>query len=84
MKNNLIYALALSGLMFWSCGEEKKDQAVDQAVEANATEAAPFEYKVDEFADLRILRYQIDGFEAIRYRHEIASFPGPRLSPMFA
>ena len=70
MKNNLIYALALSGLLFWSCGEEKKDQAADQAVEANAKEAAPFEYKVDEFADLRILRYQIDGFEDLTLKEQ--------------
>jgi len=70
MKNNLIYALALSGLLFWSCGEEKKEQPVDQMVEVDAKEAAPFEYKVDEFADLRILRYQIDGFEDLSLQEQ--------------
>lgn len=64
MKNKFFYLLALSTLLLWSCGQEQKEQQdTAEVAETTATDNAPFDYMVDQFADLRILRYQIDGFE---------------------
>lgn len=58
MKRNFFYALALAGVLLWSCKTDKPGNTAD------TTDApAAFEYVVDQFADLRVLRYQIPGWE---------------------
>ena len=56
-------ALVALGLMAW-CYFQFKDLAQrndQQTQEANV----PFEYEVDRFADIRILRYKLDGFDRL-------------------
>ena len=55
----LILCLALVGL---AAGCKKKEPAPQPA---SAAPAAEFQWQIDQFADLRILRYQVPGFEAL-------------------
>ena len=59
MKNILWQSFLLAGLLFLSCKQEPAQQA---AVPEAAEE---FNYVVDQFADLRVLRYQVPGFEEL-------------------
>ncbi|MBX7242878.1 MAG: dipeptidyl peptidase 3 [Bacteroidia bacterium] len=56
----LALGLSLSGLFFQGCSNKPKEQSSN-------TEAAidTFKYEADKFADLKILRYKIPGFEAL-------------------
>lgn len=58
MKLKTFYALALTLVFLASCKTDKKTEATD-----TTPTKANFEYVVDQFADLRILRYQIPGWE---------------------
>ncbi|NNE03832.1 MAG: dihydrofolate reductase, partial [Eudoraea sp.] len=59
MKIKFILGLVFLFSVTWSC----KENATDTTVETNKEEA--FSYVVDQFADLKILRYQIPGFEEL-------------------
>lgn len=61
IKNILIIALIIS--VFWSC---KKENPQVTTVE----EQTKFEYLVEQFADLKILRYQIPGFENLTLKEQ--------------
>lgn len=51
--------IALAGILMMSCNNEKPSPAVAEEEETQQE----FEWEVDKFADLRILRYQIPGWE---------------------
>jgi dipeptidyl-peptidase-3 len=59
MKYHLYFSLLLAGLFLVSC---KQEPAPEPAVSETAE---TFDYVVDQFADLRVLRYQVPGFEAL-------------------
>ncbi len=61
MKLKFFIAIALFGVLCYSCGDDKKQENNMPEVEEVATD--DFEYQVDQFADLKILRYQIPGWE---------------------
>jgi dipeptidyl-peptidase-3 len=61
MKKIFIAFIAL-GLTSW-CYFQFKDQVAQ--LPKSETENGPFEYEVDRFADIRILRYKLDGFEKL-------------------
>ena len=61
MKNILIIVLTLS--VFWSC--KKEDPQI-----ATADAQKEFDYTVEQFADLKILRYQIPGFETLTLKEQ--------------
>jgi dipeptidyl-peptidase-3 len=61
IKNILIIALILSSL--WSC-QDKIPVVVD------TQQKKEFNYLVEQFADLKILRYQIPGFEALTLKEQ--------------
>ena len=62
VKTSLFLALCV-GLVFVAAGCKKKEPAPGPAAAAPA--AAEFQWQIDQFADLRILRYQVPGFEAL-------------------
>ncbi|UAB81285.1 dihydrofolate reductase [Marixanthomonas sp. SCSIO 43207] len=62
MKNTFIIALAFSGLLFFSCADEKNEKPNEDVAKVKTDD---FEYQVDEFADIKILRYQIPGWEEL-------------------
>lgn len=61
VKSSLLLALCF-GLVVMAAGCRKKEPAPVEP----ATAAAPeFPWQVDQFADLRVLRYQVPGFESL-------------------
>lgn len=52
--------LALALLAFYSCNE-----TVEKTEQSNKTKDSDFEYVLDRFADLQILRYRVPGFETL-------------------
>jgi dipeptidyl-peptidase-3 len=59
MKSNSYLSLLLAGIFLVSCKQEPSPQPVISETEQT------FEYVVDQFADLRVLRYQVPGFEEL-------------------
>ena len=68
MKNTFYLAIAISGLMLFSCADEKKDK-VEQP-EVVVEKAAEFNYNVDQFADLKILRYKVPGWDNLTLKEQ--------------
>jgi len=69
MKYKSIYATMVAGLMLASCGDSDKhdsDEKTEETVEIiNNTEDENFEYVVEDFADIQVLRYQVHGFDKL-------------------
>lgn len=61
-------ALALSSVIILSCDEAKKEATEGKETAEVAT--TDFNYNVDQFADLKILRYQISGFEDLTLKEQ--------------
>jgi len=70
MKYKLLGILSLSMLLFFSCGESKKDGDSMADNNKEQVDATSFDYVVDQFADLKILRYQIPGFEDLSLQEQ--------------
>ena len=60
MKNKLLLLIALMMGLFISCADAQKEEAKPETAEVKTDN---FEYVVDQFADLRVLRYEIPGWE---------------------
>jgi len=59
LKSTFLLAILCFGLVFVAAGCKKKEPAPEPA-------AAPeFQWQIDKFADLQVLRYQVPGFEAL-------------------
>ncbi len=66
MKLKLLLSFVLTGTLLFSCGNDKsKENQTDLKVEV-----APFEYNVEQFADIKILRYQIPGWENLTLKEQ--------------
>jgi dipeptidyl-peptidase-3 len=60
MKSAFLLAILCFGLVFVAAGCKKKEPAPEPVA------AAPeFQWQIDKFADLQVLRYQVPGFEAL-------------------
>ncbi|ARV12745.1 dihydrofolate reductase [Gilvibacter sp. SZ-19] len=66
---NIKYLLAGFFLSFtlWSCQESASDSNEDLATKAVEQE---FQYQIDQFADLKILRYKIDGWDDLTLKEQ--------------
>lgn len=62
MKKSLWLLSILSVLLVAACDQEAKEATAEQPADNSAD---GFEYKVDQFADLAILRYQVPGFDQL-------------------
>jgi len=58
----------MSSVIILSCDEGKKD--AEPGKETAEVVTSDFNYKVDQFADLKILRYQIPGFEDLTLKEQ--------------
>lgn len=67
MKNTFFIAMAMSGLLFFSCKENKEEKEVTPVENVETT---AFDYNVEQFADLRILRYQIPGWDNLTLKEQ--------------
>jgi len=64
MKYTALLSLLLTGFLLFSCKSETPQQP------AVAETAESFDYVVDQFADLRVLRYQIPGFDELTLKEK--------------
>ena len=69
MKPKFLLMLLLASVLFVSCGENKKEKAAEtEKTTVESTE--DFDYVVGEFADLKILRYQIPSWEDLTLKEQ--------------
>lgn len=59
MKLKVLFSYFLMGALIWSCTENSPEKSVILADETS------FDYVVEQFADVQILRYQIPGFNEL-------------------
>jgi dipeptidyl-peptidase III len=67
MKIKFIGLLLIATTFLFSCNNEIKN---DHLAEATLETEAPFDYTVEEFADIKILRYQIPGWENLSLKEQ--------------
>ncbi|MCT4665233.1 MAG: dipeptidyl peptidase 3 [Flavobacteriales bacterium] len=68
INKNLIALSCMGLLSLSSCTQEKKAQE-NVKIEKKETKSA-FNWKVDQFADIKVLRYQVPGFEELSDRQK--------------
>jgi len=68
MKNSFIIAMAISTMLFVSCKEEKKDDVAENKTEKVSNDT--FDYNVEQFADIKILRYQIPSWDDLTLKEQ--------------
>jgi dipeptidyl-peptidase-3 len=67
MKKTFFIAMAMCGLLFFSCKENKEEKDVAQAETVQSTE---FDYNVETFGDVKVLRYQIPGWDKLTLKEQ--------------
>lgn len=67
MKLKLILGLALSAVVFTSCNEEKTEK---KAEKVEVKKETAFNYNVEQFSDIKVLRYQIAGWENLTLKEQ--------------
>ncbi len=67
MKLKSIFAIGLVFVSFYSCKDEQKE-TVEPTIETK--EEVAFDYNVEQFADIKILRYQIPGWEKLTLKEQ--------------
>ncbi|GEQ85754.1 dihydrofolate reductase [Patiriisocius marinistellae] len=67
MKNTLLLATVCSSMLFFSCDNKVKEDKVETA-KVEKTDA--FDYNVTQFEDIKILRYQIPGWENLTLKEQ--------------
>ncbi|MDB4061508.1 dipeptidyl peptidase 3 [Vicingaceae bacterium] len=69
MNKRILSIAALAAVVFASCSEPKvKDATTEAGTEMNEVvthDSGDFNYTADQFADLKLIRYQIPGFEEL-------------------
>ena len=63
MKTKYLIGLILSSVVFFSCMDQKKS-------ENTVNKANNFSYNVEQFADIKVLRYQIPGWENLTLKEQ--------------
>lgn len=66
MKLNTMACIVLASAMAISCGKNKEKEVEKDTVEATDN----FEFSVDQFADIEVLRYQIPGWEDLTLKEK--------------
>jgi len=59
--------MAMSGLLFFSCNDNNKEKDVARVETAASTE---FDYNVESFGDVKVLRYQIPGWDKLTLKEQ--------------
>jgi len=70
MKIKYLLFFTIAALISFSCADEKKDSEPTNDATEVVSEDGKFEYNVDQFADLKILRYQINGWEELSLKEQ--------------
>ena len=67
MKLKTIFSAALMTSLLFSCGEDKKAQTTE---ETSVKKESTFDYNVDTFADIKILRYKIPSWDNLSLKQQ--------------
>jgi dipeptidyl-peptidase-3 len=67
MKNYIFIAIALSSVLLFSCKEESKE---NQGAEVAEVKSDDFNYLVEQFEDIKILRYQIPSWDDLTLKEQ--------------
>jgi len=67
MRLKSILNLMFIATILWSCANDKKTTPTEAIIEKVAVE---FNYNVEQFADIKVLRYQIPGWEKISLKEQ--------------
>ena len=67
MKFKFILSLLLMTTLLFSCSDNNKEKEV---AEVESSTESDFDYNVEEFADIKVLRYQIPGFEDLTLKEQ--------------
>ncbi|WP_432413008.1 dipeptidyl-peptidase 3 family protein [Rasiella sp. SM2506] len=67
MKNYFLMAFAMFGFLFLSCDDTKKEELKEETAEMKTDD---FEYQVEQFADIKLLRYQIPSWEDLTLKEQ--------------
>lgn len=67
MKNFLFVAIAMSSVFLFSCKEEQKDAKTGEVTEVKSDD---FNYLVEQFADIKVLRYQIPSWDDLTLKEQ--------------
>ena len=67
MKVKFILPLLLMATLLFSCKDDNNEKEV---VAKETSIESEFDYKVEEFADIKVLRYQIPGFENLTLKEQ--------------
>lgn len=67
MKKTFFIAMAMSGLLFFSCKDNKPEKDVAQM---ETVESTGFDYNVESFGDVKVLRYQIPGWDDLTLKEQ--------------
>ncbi len=59
--------MAMSTVLFFSCKEEQKDKPVAEVAEVKTDD---FNYMVEQFADIKVLRYQIPSWDNLTLKEQ--------------
>ncbi|TDU42694.1 dipeptidyl-peptidase-3 [Gelidibacter sediminis] len=70
MKLKMMFGIALAMSLTYSCKNESKTNTDAQTTVAYKDKTAPFDYNVEQFADIKILRYQIPGWENLTLKEQ--------------
>ena len=71
MKIKIVLTTLLTVVVLWSCkteNEVQKDEPIQEF--SNLSAAADFPYLLEQFADIKILRYQIPGWEDLTLKEQ--------------
>ena len=67
MKLKIMLRAFLMASIIWSCADEKKEVPAEESLE---TESKEFSYNVENFADIKVLRYQIPGWDNLTLKEQ--------------
>lgn len=67
MKLKTLLSYALAATFLFSCGNDKSEKKPE---ETKYKESVAFNYNVEQFADIKILRYQIPGWEKLTLKEQ--------------
>ena len=69
MKLKLIVGLALVAPFFYSCNNDKSEPKAE-IVETETKVETEFDFNVEQFADIKVLRYKVPGFEELSLKEK--------------
>ena len=70
MKNKFLLLLIFIAMITFSCADDKKNSEPSSETKEIVSGEGTFQYNVDQFADLKILRYQINGWEELSLKEQ--------------